>query len=116
MLSNPSELLGIEDLWNLIMINESSEVVTKALEFLNNLYTNFDSSISAQEEQIKKNYYQQSYKQLEISTQEADINSTKIDRCIMIIENILDESEKKGNGGLKSLISLSGGELISLHI
>ncbi len=33
----------------------------------------------------------------------------------MLMESILDESEKKGNGGLKSLLSLSKGELISLH-
>ena len=29
--------------------------------------------------------------------------------------SILDESEKKGNGGLKSLMSLIKGEMITLH-
>lgn len=33
----------------------------------------------------------------------------------MIMESILDESEKKGNGGLKSLMCMSKGELITLH-
>lgn len=33
----------------------------------------------------------------------------------MIMESILDESEKQGNGGLKSLMSLSKGEQITLN-
>lgn len=33
----------------------------------------------------------------------------------MIMESILDESEKKGNGGLKSLMCMSKGELITLY-
>ncbi len=44
------------------MKNDNREVVFKALEFLNNLYTNFDTSISEKEkDDIKKNYYQEAY-------------------------------------------------------
>lgn len=39
----------------------------------------------------------------------------KIIRCITILNSVIDESEKKGNGGLQSLTSLVRGELITLH-
>ncbi|EGR27434.1 hypothetical protein IMG5_196170 [Ichthyophthirius multifiliis] len=115
MLINPSNLIGMNELWKLIMINENNEVVNKALEFLNNLHSNFDQVIEQEEIEIKKCYYQQAYGQLEQILTQKEIDSQKACRCIILIKSILDESEKKGNGGLKSLISLSKGELISLH-
>ncbi|EAR94410.2 ubiquitin carboxy-terminal hydrolase (macronuclear) [Tetrahymena thermophila SB210] len=112
MLDLPTNLKGIQSLWTLITLNQNQEVIAKALEFLNNLHTNFDQNVSESEENIKRRYYQQAYEYLQKQTQEGD--SEKIKRCIMIMESILDESEKKGNGGLKSLMSLSKGELITL--
>lgn len=66
------------------------------------------------EETIKRRYYKQAYEYLEKQVTESG-DSEKIKRCIMIMESILDESEKKGNGGLKSLMCMSKGELITLH-
>lgn len=87
-------MIGIESLWNIISLNLDQRVTAKALEFLNNLHTNFDSSIvSESEADIKKKYYQQAYEYLEKQI-EGGADSARVKRCIMLMESILDESEK----------------------
>ncbi|EGR29725.1 ubiquitin carboxyl-terminal hydrolase family protein, putative, partial [Ichthyophthirius multifiliis] len=113
MCDNPEQLIGNEELWKIILENENIELVKKSLNFLNNLHTNFDSNKINQEEEelIKSQYYEKVYKYLQENKEE----QKKIEKCLLILESILDESEKKGNGGLKSLLCLSRGELLTFH-
>ncbi|KRW99755.1 Armadillo-type fold [Pseudocohnilembus persalinus] len=111
----PKNLHGVEFLWDCILYNNQEEAIFKALEFLNKLYTSFDDNLLEREQELRNDYLKQAYQHLQKCIENNSEDSKKI-RCLKILYSILDESEVKGIGGLKSLTSMIKGEKISLTI
>lgn len=113
--TSPSTLDGINHIWELILKNEDSAVLNEALEFINKLNSLFSDDLKEEEKNFKVQYLKMAYKYLQDSVTHKESDATVM-RCLKLMGSILDQSETKGDGDLKSLTSMSKGELLTLNL
>lgn len=121
---SPEELEGIQSVWDLSLNSKSEEVAEKAREFVNELYLHLNNDLEGQIVSIRGQYLNKCIESLKkvMDKKNAEINKdlpplrTRFVRCLSLICKILDESEKKGVGSLKSHSGLVKGELITFFV
>lgn len=77
MLDLPTNLKGISSLWRLITLNNNQEVISKSLEFLNNLHTVIEIinyNYTNNEFSFKKRILIQLFQKVKISSKGNTIN------------------------------------------
>ena len=117
----PSELEGVQSIWEIILQTENEEVIEKAIEFLNKLYANVSEELEAKRTELHHEFLGNCINRLNhIISQKNTLTEQALTtgclRCLQIIKSIMDESEKKGTGNLKSHSALVKGELLTFNV
>eukprot|EP00826_Nyctotherus_ovalis_P015246 TRINITY_DN14319_c0_g1_i18.p1 TRINITY_DN14319_c0_g1~~TRINITY_DN14319_c0_g1_i18.p1 ORF type:complete len:524 (-),score=194.29 TRINITY_DN14319_c0_g1_i18:66-1637(-) len=108
--THPEKLKGVEILWRIIQEADIKPVTEKARDFLSKLYTKLAEELEPHASLIR-NYFIETYLErlngLLVSSQ-----LQTIERMITLMMDMIDESERKGTGRLKSHCALLKGPLI----
>jgi len=117
----PEELEGIQNIWSFIMIAENEAVVEKAIDFLNKLYLHVSSSLEEKLVYMRNEYLKTCFTQLQgVISNKANLSESAFIasslRCLTLIRSLMDESEKKGVGNLKSHSALVKGEVLNFNV
>ena len=117
----PEELEGISSLWNFILVTDNESVGEKAIDFLNKLYLHVDDELKEKIIYIRSEYLSACFKNLkEVLDNKEQLGekvfASKCLKCISLIRSMMDESEKKGIGNLKSHSGLVKGELLGFTV
>ena len=118
---SPEELEGVQSIWDLTLTAASEEVAEKARNLINDLYFHINDDLREEIVKIRGQYLNKCLKSLQETLASKDKEDTtnftpKCLRCISLISKILDESEKKGVGSLKSHSALIKGELLTFSV
>ncbi|CAD8179644.1 unnamed protein product [Paramecium octaurelia] len=93
---NKSESFGIDVLWQIILEGENEKVSQMAIEYCHL----FESSVDRLFQKLLENKK----------------SNQKLLRCLLVLEDFIDQSEVNGVGNLKSLNALSQGEELLIQI
>ena len=107
--------------WEIILQTESEEVVEKVIEFLNLLYSYVGDELENKKIDLIHEFLGNCIKRLNnIIAHQKDYTEQALTigclRCLQLIKSIMDESEKKGVGSLKSHSALVKGELLTFTV
>jgi hypothetical protein len=93
---NPEKLEKSEMIWTVVLNSENEEVIPKAVNFLIKTYLCLDEGLADNAAQIQQNLIEKCMGLLR------DENSTPniAKRVLLILKNIVQESEKRGTGGV----------------
>ncbi|CAD8206139.1 unnamed protein product [Paramecium octaurelia] len=93
---NKFESFGFDVLWQIILEGENEKVSQMAIEYIHSFQTTVEELFNKLQENKKQNQ--------------------KLLRCLLVLEDFIDQSEVNGVGNLKSLNALSKGEELSIQI
>ena len=103
----PSQIKGLPQLWKIALEAKCEDVTSRAIELLNMLYTKLGDELESQIAEISSNFVETAVEKLRIfyaSIIKDKVNrSREIVKLVRLIEEMLDESERKGNGGISPL-------------
>lgn len=106
---DPFLLEGAECLWKIILQADNVVVQEDVVEFINDIYENLDQMLDIRE--IRTNFIEKFL---------GYVNSIKEpkprSRSLILMKTFVEESEKRGTGGIKSHSAMVKGELHSLTI
>lgn len=105
---NPSELTKIDMIWTLARECHQPDVIRKAISFLVNCYISVNESIEDQRVQILQSLITRCFELITASQDSQD----KIKRLILILESVIQISEKKGTGGVQPHNAILKGEML----
>ena len=118
--SIPSELKGIGLFWRIIIEAQEKDVVVMTIDFINKLYTQLSPKMESQISQIRSSFIQTYFDKFEElqGNEELEEEDKKrmVSRMILLLKDMIDESERKGTGGLKSHSALLKGDLVTLSV
>jgi len=117
----PEHLEGIKSIWNFILVAEDEKVADQAIDFLNKLYLHVAADLEDKIIYMRTEYLQTCFSHLrdvldENKSMESAPFVARCLRCLSLIRSLMDESEKRGVGNLKSHSALVKGELLTFHI
>ncbi len=114
---HPEKLIGIGMFWRIVEEAKELDVITKSRDMLNKLYTSLAPEMEPNAPAIRKDFIEGYLTKLAglIESKEEDRNE-RLGRMIRLMRDMIDQSEKKGTGGLKSHSALLKGEIITLEI
>jgi len=116
----PSELIGASTLWKIVLEATNEQVTISAIELISKIYTKLSEDLENKISEISSSFIEMAIKQLKLCYQtmmNININrSNEIVKILRLIEQMLDESEKKGNGGITPLNAIMKGSNLNLTI
>lgn len=116
----PSQIKGLPQLWKIALEAKCEDVTSRAIELLNMLYTKLGEELEAQIAEISSNFVETAIEKLRIfyaSIIKDNINrSREIVKLVRLIEEMLDESERRGNGGISPLRCLHKGVPMKVEV
>lgn len=116
----PAKLRGVAVLWKIVLESTHEEVASRAIELLNKLYTKLGEGLEEQVAEISGDFVQTAvdklklFHELVVSTKQS--RSREIVKLLRLIEQMLDDSERKGNGGITPLWGLPKGCPLHLDV
>lgn len=117
---SPEQLKGVSVLWKIVIEAKDEDVTMKAIEFLNMLYTQLSEELEDRIVEISLHFVQTAFEKLSIFYErikkDNENRSREIIQLIKLIEEMLDESERKGNGGLIPLLALIKGHPLKIKV
>jgi ubiquitin carboxyl-terminal hydrolase 34 len=112
---DPSKLYGVEVFWKIVQEASDKEVMEKSRDFLNRIYTQFTSDIDLIA--VKKSFIETYLDRLAKTIDDSKaFEKGTLSKMIKLIEDTIEESERRGTGGVKSHISILRGNIINLLI
>lgn len=116
----PSKIQGISILWRIMLEAKNEEASSRAIELLNMLYTKIAKELEGELADISTDFVETAIKKLklfyEIIRKEKEGRNREIVKLLRLIEEMMDESEKRGNGGITPLIGLTKGSPLNFTI
>jgi len=113
---HPKKLYGTEIFWRIMQNNNNKDVIEKARDFLNKLYTSLSSELESQALEIREVFIETYLEKLNgLLTSNTD-KGQMITRMVSLMMDMIDESERKGTGLLKSHSALLEGELLEFIV
>ena len=117
----PQNLEGINCLWDLILLAEDDSVIDSISDLINKLYIHLTPDLEKEIVNIRNENLARTMHYFHIvHKQKADIKESLFvkysARVLLLIRSVLDQSEKKGIGNLKSHSALVKGELMNFNI
>eukprot|EP01022_Parablepharisma_sp_SALTPOND_P017473 TRINITY_DN27_c0_g1_i1.p1 TRINITY_DN27_c0_g1~~TRINITY_DN27_c0_g1_i1.p1 ORF type:complete len:1307 (-),score=219.52 TRINITY_DN27_c0_g1_i1:4411-8331(-) len=114
---HPEKLNGVEIFWRIVQEAGNKDVVEKARDFLSKLYTMLSVELESQASEIRGAFIETYLEKLGILiSSSVPQKNQMIARMISLMVDMIDESERKGTGRLKSHSALLKGYLISLVV
>lgn len=111
---NPSDLEGLDTIWNIIMHSSNQDVLDQAIFMLTSLYTSLDTELQEQSNKIQDNFLQTAMDYLTIASKETTKKSSQqITNVLEALTSHMSRSEVRGTGGLKPQRALLKGELLT---
>ena len=116
----PSEIIGTPIVWKIILEAENENVAVYAIELINKIYTKLSEEMEDKIAEISSSFIDTAIKQLKLyykrMVQEKLSRSSEIVKVLRLIEQMLDDSEKRGNAGITPFASLFKGQDMKLTI
>ena len=118
--AHPNQIKGLPILWKIAMEAKCEEVTSKAIELLNMFYTKLGEELEPQIAEISSNFVETAIEKLKIfyaNIIKDGINRNReIVKVVRLIEEMLNESERRGNGGITPLKCLPKGYPMKLEV
>ena len=116
----PSQIFGANVLWKVALEAKNETVISKAIELLNKLYTKLAEELEERIAEISTNFVETAIEKMKVfydRTVNGKENRTgEIIKMLRLIEEMIDESERRGNGGVTPLLCLYKGFPIKIHV
>eukprot|EP01022_Parablepharisma_sp_SALTPOND_P004330 TRINITY_DN120104_c0_g1_i1.p1 TRINITY_DN120104_c0_g1~~TRINITY_DN120104_c0_g1_i1.p1 ORF type:complete len:1287 (+),score=154.13 TRINITY_DN120104_c0_g1_i1:6286-10146(+) len=116
----PTQIVGSSVLWKIVLEADSESVTIKAIELINKIYTKLSEELDDRIAEISSNFVETAIEKLRLCyqhmTKDGSNRSSEIVKVLRLIEEMLDDSERNGNGGLTPLVSLPKGAPLTLKI
>lgn len=116
----PSEVVGASMLWKIVLEALSEQVTIRAIELISKIYTKLSEELENKIAEISSSFIETAVKQLKLCHQnmlKGNLSrSNEIVKMLRLIEQMLDESEKKGNGGITPLTALLKGREVKFSV
>jgi len=114
---HPQKLHGSEIFWKIVQEVVSKDVIEKARDFLNKLYTMLSGELEGKASEIRGSFIETYLEKLSALTKESHGNETPmITKMINLMMDMIDESERKGTGNIKSHSALLKGPMLSFNV
>ena len=117
---SPGKLLGVDALWKIVLEARSEDVTLKAIELLNELYTKLAEELEDSIAEISGQFVASAVEKLKVfQTQivkEGQNRGREIVKLLKLIEQMLDESERKGNFCITPFHALNRGTQVNVTI
>ena len=112
---DPSKLYGIEVFWKIVQEASDNEVMEKSRDFLNKIYTQLVPEMDTNA--VKNSFIETYLDRLAKTIDDPNaLEKMKLNKMIMLMENIITESEKKGTGGIQPYKSIINKSVVSAII
>ena len=116
----PTQIVGSGVLWQIVLEAKNEAVASKAIELVNKLYTKLADELEDRIAEISSNFVETAIEKLKIfherMVNEKENRAGEIVKILRLIEEMLDDSERKGNGGITPLWGLGKGLPLLLKI
>lgn len=114
----PTEITGLSTLWKIILEAKSEFVTIKAIELINKLHIKLSDELKDQIAEISSKFIETAMEKLRLCNERmANSNrSGEMVKVLRLIEEMIEESERKGNDGLTPLLALSKGEPLTVKL
>ncbi len=113
VLALPTKLSGVSVLWKIMLEARNETVSMKAIELLNKLYTKLGEKLEPSVAEISGQFIETAIEKLRIfydrMTRDGENRGREIVKLLKLIDEMLDESERKGNAGIIPLQALLKG-------
>ena len=117
---HPNKLKGVNIFWKIILESKNNDIVAKCIDFLNKLYAQLSPELEKEVSSVRNAFittYLQKLEEILLNqTLSAIEKETLITRLILVIKDMIDESETKGTGGLKSHSALLKGDIVIINV
>ena len=113
VLVSPTELKGVSVLWKIMLEARNETVSMRAIELLNKLYTKLGEKLEGAIADISTKFIETAVEKLRIfydrTINQGENRGREIVKLLKLIDEMLDESERKGNGGIIPMQALIKG-------
>ncbi len=114
---HPMKLNGTEIFWKIVQEAGNKDVVEKSRDFLNKLYTQVTGEIEKSASEIRGTFIETYLEKLAtLIDSQAPHKNEMVGRMISLMMDMIDESERKGTGRLKSHSALLKGYMIDFVV
>lgn len=113
---HPSKLRGTEIFWRIMQNNNNRDVIERARDFLNKLYTNLSSELEDQALEIRGAFIETYLEKLSGLVDSTKNKGQMVSRMVSLMMDMIDESERKGTGSLRSHSALLRGQLLEFTV
>ncbi len=114
----PTEMKSMKVLWKIVLESTLEAVTSRAIELLKKLYTKLSSEIEDKISEISSQFIETAIEKIDICWEimkKKENKRLEINKLLKLIDEMLDESEKKGNGGLIPTDLLGVGNKINVR-
>lgn len=110
---DPSKLSGIDVIWRIVKEANDSEVVAKAIDFLNELYMRSNGESS----KAMNSFIRACSSQIEETAEDpVAMDKGALTKLIKLMDNMISKSEAKGTGNLRPCNSLLKGPILCITL
>ena len=114
---HPEKLEGVGVFWKIVQEARNKEVVEKSRDFLNRLYTQLAGELQGSEGKVRGAFIETYLNKLATIVEVPGAQkAVMLDRMIGLMIDMIDESERKGTGGVRSHTAILKGEKIDFVV
>ncbi len=117
---SPGKIMGVDALWKIVLEARSEDVTLKAIELLNELYTKLAEELEDSIADISGQFVETAVEKLRVFhgqiVNEGQNRGREIVKLLKLIEQMLDESERKGNFCITPLHALVRGAPVAITV
>ena len=116
----PTQIKGVSVLWKIVLEAKNETVSMKAIELLNKLYTKLGEELQGRIAEISTQFVETAIEKVRVfydqMAKAGENRGREIVKLLKLIDEMLDESERKGNGGITPLQAVLKGVPVRLNI
>ncbi len=115
---HPEKLQGVGVFWKILQEAQNKDVVERARDFLNRLYTQLSGELRGDEGKVRGAFIETYLNKLAaiVDAPQGPQRTIMLDRMIGLMIDMIDESERRGTGGVRSHNAILKGEKIDFVV
>ena len=110
--NSPTNVKGVEVIWRIMLESNNQEVLNASRDLLSKIYTQIAPEMQEREKEMRSVFIETYLNKLEAGIKNSKTN--EIQKLIKLMVDMIEKSEEKGTGGLKSHCSILKGERVTL--